>query len=88
MFLVANLVENTDKSKYPYSGYKIAFNAAGAWRFGYYFAQNVAFFGDDNGSSHPDNCKKYFLCVLGEGPTGDINGNVAAAEQKFRINFT
>ena len=31
---------------------------------------------------------KNIFCVLGEGPTGDINGNVAAAEQKFRINFT
>ena len=80
--------KNSDKSKYMYSGYGIAFDGAGSWKFGNDFAWIVVIFGVDNSSaSHNDNRKNNFL-VLGDGPTNDINGSGDAAEQKFSINFT
>ena len=30
----ANIVKNSDKSKYVYNGYGIAFDGAGSWNFG------------------------------------------------------
>ena len=40
LFGVTNLVQNTNKSKYGYSGYGIAFDGAGSWNFGNDFTMN------------------------------------------------
>ena len=71
-----------------YSGYRIAFDTAGSWSFGYDFARNVVIFGvDHSSSSHTDNRKNNFL-VLDDGPTVDINGKVGTAEGNFSIDFS
>ena len=92
LFAANKMVKNSNKSKYVYSGYGIAFDGAGLWSFGDDFARNVVIVGVDkfwcwNSSSHTDNCENNIL-VLGEGPTDDINGSVAAVKQKFSINFS
>ena len=53
-----NLVKNSDKSKYVYRGYGIAFDEGDAWSFGHDFVMNIVVFGVDNSSSsHTDNRK-------------------------------
>ena len=39
-----NLVKNSDKEKWVYSGYGITFDAAGSWHFGNYLFRNVVIF--------------------------------------------
>ena len=69
LFGATNIVKNSDKEKYVYSGYGITVDTAGSWSFDNDFARNVIIFGVDNSSSsHSDNCKNNFL-ILGEGPT-------------------
>ena len=51
MFGATNLVKNTDKEKYVYNGYGIAFDGKGEWSFGNDYAGNVIIFGADNSSS-------------------------------------
>ena len=88
MFGATNIVKNSDKGKYIYSGYGITFGSAGSWSFDNGFARNVVIFGVDNSSSsHSDNRQNNFL-VLGEGPTYVINGRFGSPEKKFSINFT
>ena len=88
MFGATNIVKNSDKEKYIYSGYGITFGSAGSWSFDNGFARNVVIFGVDNSSSsHSDNRQNNFL-VLGEGPTYVINGRFGSPEKKFSINFT
>ena len=85
---MTNIVKNSDKEKYMYSGYGIAFDGKSSWSFDNEFARNVANFGvDDNLSSHNDNQKNDFL-ALGEGDTISINGNFGAPGKKFSINFS
>ena len=45
------------------------------------------FYIDNRSSLHSDNRKKNLL-VLGENPTGGINGNFGSAEKTFCINFS
>ena len=86
LFGATNIVKNSDKEKYVYSGYGIKFDSAGSWSFGNDFAGNVVIFGVDNSSSsHADNCKNSFL-VLGEGPT--ISGCFGSTEKNFSITFS
>ena len=67
LFSVTNIVKNSDKEKYMYSGYGISFDGTGEGNFGNEFARNVVIFGVDNSSSsHTDNFKNDFL-VFGEG---------------------
>ena len=88
LFGATNIVKNSDKGKYVYSGYVITFDSAGSWSFGNDFSWNVIIFGVDNSSSsHSDNHKNNFL-ILGEGPTYGINGSLGSPEKKFSINFT
>ena len=62
LFGVTNIVTNSDKSRYVYSGYGIAFDSANSWSFGNDFARNVVIFGVYNSpSSHIDNLKNNFL---------------------------
>ena len=75
MFGAADIVQNSGKSKYLYSGYGIEFDGAGSWSFGNNVARNAVTFSVDNSSlSHVDHFKNIFS-VLGEGSTDDINGS-------------
>ena len=88
LFGATNVVKNSDKEKYVYSGYGITFDSVGSWRFDNDFARNVMIFGVDNSSSsHSDNRKNNFS-ILGEGPTYGINGSFGSPEKRFTINFT
>ena len=61
MFGVNNIVKNSDKSKYVYSGYGRAFDGVGSCSFGNGFAKNIVIFGFDNSSLfHVENCKNKF----------------------------
>ena len=58
----ANIVENSDKEKYLYSGYGIAFDGKGELSFANDYVRNVIIFGVDNSSSsHADSLKNIFL---------------------------
>ena len=82
---VTNIVKNSDKEKYVYNGYGIAFDGKGGWRFGNDPAKNVVIFEVDNSSSsHTHNLKNDFL-ILGEGPTFVINGNFGASENELTL---
>ena len=86
--LNANIVKNSDKSKYIYGGYEILFDGAGTWSFVNDFAKNVVIFGIDNSSSsHTDNRKNNFR-VPGKGPPDDIDDIVGAGGNKYAINLT
>ena len=88
LFRATNIVKNSDKGKYVYSGCGITFDSAGSWSFDNDFARNVIIFGVDNSSSsHSDNCKNNFS-VLGEVPTYGINGSFGSPEKTFDANFS
>ena len=73
LFGATNIVKNSDKEKYVYSGYGIKFDSASSWSFDNDFARNVIIFDVDNSSSIlSDNRKNNFL-ILGKGPTYCIN---------------
>ena len=73
MFGATNIVKNSDKEKYVYSGYGIAFDGKCVRSFGNDSAKIVIIFGVDNSSScHVHNLKNGFL-ILGKGPTFRIN---------------
>ena len=56
-----NIIKNSDKEKYVYSGYGIAFDRKGFCSFGNYYARNVIIFDvDSSSSSHTDNQKMTF----------------------------
>ena len=88
LFGAANIVKNSDKEKYLYSGSGITFDSAGFWSFDNDTARNVITFGVDNSSSsHSDNHKNDFL-ILVNGATCGINWTLGAPENKFDINFS
>ena len=88
LFGATNIVKNSVKEKYVYSGYEITFDSAGSWSFDICFARNVIIFGVDNSSlSHSDNCKNNSL-ILGKDPTFRSNGRFSSPEKKFSIDFT
>ena len=73
LFGATNIVKNSDKEKYVYSGYGIKFDSASSWSFDNDFARNVIIFDVDNSwSILSDNRKNNFL-ILGKGPTYCIN---------------
>ena len=78
---MTNIVTNSFKEKYVYSGYGIAFDGKGEWSFGNDYGRNIIIFGNSS-SSHADNCKNNFL-ILGEGDTFGINGSFGAPEKKL-----
>ena len=83
LFEATNVVRNSDKEKYVYSGYEITFDSAGSWSFDNDFARNIIIFGVDNSSSsYFDNRRNNFL-KLGEGPTYIINGSFGSPEKTF-----
>ena len=88
LFGATSIVKNSDKEKYVYSGYGVAFDGKGEWSFDNGTARNVIIFGFDNSLSfHSENCENEFL-ILGEGPIFEINGSFGSPEKKLSINFT
>ena len=76
--------KNSDREKYMYSGYEIAFDGKGSWSFSDDFARNVIIFRVDNSSlSHADNLKSDFLIL-----DNFWYYNFGAPEKEFSINFT
>ena len=66
LFGATSIVKNSDKEKYVYIGYGIAFDGKDKWSFDNDIARNIVIFGIDNSSScHADNLKKNFS-VLGD----------------------
>ena len=83
-----NIVKNSDKDNWLYSGYGIAFDGGDWWSFGNGTSRNVIIFGVDNGSSScVDNPKSNFL-ILSKDPPFGINGKFGSPEKKFSISFT
>ena len=69
LFGANNILKNSDKKKYVYSGNGITFDSASSWSFDNEFARNFIIFGVDNSSSsHSDNRRNNFL-ILGGRPT-------------------
>ena len=82
MFGATNVLKNSDKAKWVYFGYGIAFDQADLWNVGNGFSRNIVIFGvNDSSSSHS-------VKVLGEGPTSGINSSFSSPKRKFSINFT
>ena len=76
LFGATNIVKNSDKEKYVYSGYGITLNSGGPLSFENDTARNITIFGvNSSSSSHVDNHKNNFL-VLGLAPTYEINVNL------------
>ena len=75
---MTNTVKNSDKGKYVYIDYGIAFDGKCSCSFNIDSARNNTFFGvHDNWSSHTENLKNDTL-VLSEGDTFGINGSFSA----------
>ena len=70
-----NIVKNSDKENYVYSGYKNFFDSTASWNF------------DDDTAPNVENRKQNFLLLL-EVLTFDINGSYCSAEKKFSISFS
>ena len=51
LFGATNIVKNSDKEKYLFSGYRITFDSAGSWSFGNDITGSVIIFCVDNSSS-------------------------------------
>ena len=86
LLTATNIVKNSDKSKYVYSGYEIAIDGKREWNFGNDSRNFIIFVVDNSSSSHDDNCENNFL-VLRAGTYG-INGSFGAPDKKFSINFS
>ena len=84
LFGATNIVKNTDKGKYVYSGCGIALDGKGEWSFGSGYARNMIFGVDNSSSSHAVNLKNNFL-VLGKGDTFGINGSYGTPEKRVLI---
>ena len=66
LFGATSIVKNSDKEKWVYSAYGIAFDGKVEWSFVNDYARNVTIFGvESSPSSHADNLKNNIL-VLGE----------------------
>ena len=82
MFGETNLVKNSDKEKYVYDSYGIAFIGKGEWSFGNGFTRNAIILGVDNiSSSHAENLKNNL--VFGEENTFGFNRSFCAPEKSL-----
>ena len=88
LFGASNIVKNSDKEKYVYSGYGITFNSTDWWSFDNGTARNVKIFRVDNVSLLLVGNRKNSFLILGSGPTVGINGSFCSLEKKFGIDFT
>ena len=80
-FGARNIIKNSDKIKYLYSGYGIAFHGLGSWSFGNDFAGNAETFGVENSSSSLTKNRINKVLVLDKGPTNYVNGSIGGAEK-------
>ena len=86
LFGATNIVKNSDKDKWVFTRYKIAFDGEDWWSFGNGITKNL--FGHcSSSSSNFDNLKNNFL-ILDLALTFGINGGFGLLEKKFCINFT
>ena len=69
MFGANNIVKTSDKEKWVYNDYVIAFDGVGLWNFGYDFTKYIVIFGVDNCSLFRTDNRKNNLLLLSEGPT-------------------
>ena len=83
MFGATNTIKNSYKEKYLYSGYRLAFDWKGEWRFGNVYVRNVLIFGVDNSSSSQSGNHKNNFSISGEGPTLRINGRFESSEKRL-----
>ena len=83
LFGATNIVKKSDKDKWVFSRFGIAFDRGDSWSFGNGTAKNVIMFDVDiSSSSYVDNRKNNIL-ILGKGPTFGINGGFCEPEKKF-----
>ena len=84
LFRPTNIVKNSDKEKYVYSGYGMKLDNAGSQSFDNNFAKNIILLGvHKSSSSHSENWKNNFL-VLGEVPTYGIDGSFESPGKKVQ----
>ena len=82
LFGATNVLKNSDKEKYVYGRYWIAFDSGGSRSFEDDFAKTLIIIGvDDSSPSHSDNGKNKFL-ILGNGATFGINGSFESQEKR------
>ena len=87
LFGATGIVQNSDKEKHVYSGYRITFDSAGFWSFDNDSAKNIIIFGVDSiPSSHAENRKNNFL-ILSEGPTYGINESFGLLEKSLVLTL-
>ena len=82
-FGARNIIKNSDKIKYLYSGYGIAFHGLGSWSFGNDFAGNAETFGVENSSSSVTKNRINKVLVLDKGPTNYVNGSIGGTEKNW-----
>ena len=88
MFGGTNIVKNSEKNNWVYSGFGIAFDGGDWLSFGNGTARIVIIpCVDNSSSSHADNLQNNFL-ILGLGLTFRITGSFGFWKKKFSINFT
>ena len=77
------MVKESDKGKYLYCDYGVAFDGKHPWTSGNdCTGNNVSFAFDNTSPSHADNCKSEFL-VLGEEDTFHCNESFGASEKSL-----
>ena len=81
LYGATNIIKNTDKDNWIYSGYWIAFNGKGLWNFDNDFVRNVVIFGLDNNSLSDSDNRKSYLFILVEDPTSDIKSSFGSPEK-------
>ena len=88
LFGETNIVKKSDKEKYVYSGYGIAFGSADFWNFDNDSSRSIIIFGVDNSSSSHGYSSKNNFSVLSDNLFFGINRSFVSAEKKFSINFS
>ena len=88
MFGATSIIKNSDKQKWIYIGYGIAFDGNSTWSFANDYATNLLVFvvGNRSRSSHADKHNSTFL-VLDERDTLGINRTFTAAEKSLVLNL-
>ena len=88
LFGANNIVKNSDKNKYVFSGYGTTFDALGSWKFGNDLTRNIIILMFIIVYHLILIITKITFLVLVEGPTDDINGSIGGVGNMFSINFS
>ena len=83
-----NIVKDSDKNKYVFSGYGTTFDALGSWKFGNDHTRNIIILMFIIVYHLILIITKITFLVLVEGPTDDINGSIGGVGNMFSINFS